>query len=562
MRHVSALVALAALCVATMGLVAGGLSAPAHAAVATRPIRIMPLGDSITYGEGSASTSGYRAPLWNGLVGQAGYAVDFVGSQQSGALPDRDNEGHQGWRIDQIAAGVDGWLQTYQPDVILLHIGTNDIAQNYQLDTAPQRLGALIDQILADRPATTVLVAQIVPALDATIQARINTFNAAVPGIVSARGTRVNLVELSTLSNADFNDTLHPNDAGYAKMAVRWYTALESVLGDGRDWPLLRAPFEPTDPAPTWLDSAAAVANIGGYCCGLTAMESSPRTEGIAHSGAGALMYSGADNSTVQSYSYQRIFAMDLPLGSHSVLSYWIYPQQDTGTFVAVDLQFADGTALRDSGAVDQFGVRAHPQFQGEGGRLAAGRWNLVRVNLGGLAGRTVTRVDLGFDRPTGTGAFRGYVDDITVTDEMGTYTGENLALGAATNASAACVAEESAAKATDAVVTGNSKWCSGVPSASMQLDLGAAHTVRRFVLRHASAGGETLAWNTQAFTIQVSTDAVSWTTQVTVTANADGVTTHPIAATNTRYVRLVVGTPTQNGEAATRIYELEVDGS
>src|SRR4051794_3333390 len=228
---------------------------PALAAVAARPIKIMPLGDSITWGVGSTTTSSYRAALWNRLVNQAGYAVDFVGSQQSGSLPDTDNEGHSGWRIDEIAANVDGWLATYQPDVILLHIGTNDMNQNYQVGTAPQRLGGLIDQILAARPTATVLVAKIIPPPDATLQARINAFNAAVPGIVGSRGTRARLVDLSTLAASDLNDTLHPNDTGYARMAVRWYTALEPVLGDGRDWPVLRAPFEPGDPAPTWLDS-------------------------------------------------------------------------------------------------------------------------------------------------------------------------------------------------------------------------------------------------------------------------------------------------------------------
>ncbi|MFG2039984.1 GDSL-type esterase/lipase family protein [Dactylosporangium sp. NPDC048998] len=532
---------------------------PARAAVATRPIRIMPLGDSITYGVGSPSSSSYRAALWNRLAVQAGYAIDFVGSQQSGALPDTDNEGHSGWRIDQIAANVDGWLATYQPDVVLLHIGTNDMNQNYQVDTAPQRLAALVDRILADRPAATVLVAKIVPALDATIQARINAFNAAIPGALAGRA-RTKVVDLSGLSAADLNDTLHPNDAGYARMAVRWYSALESVLGDGRDWPLFSTAFEPSDPAPTWLDSAGASVNVGGYCCGLAAAESSPRAE-LAHSGSSALMYSGSDNSATQSYSYQRIFAADLPLGAGSVLSYWIYPQQATGTFVAVDLQFSDGSALRDSGAVDQYGVRAHPQYQGEGGHLAVNQWNLVRVSLAGLAGRTVSRIDVGFDRPAGTGAFRGYVDDVTIADESGEYAGANLASGAAVTGSAACVAAESPAKAADGVVTGNSKWCSGVAGAGLQLDLGAARTVRRFVVRHAAAGGEQLGYNSRAFTIQTSTDGAAWTTAVTVTANADGVTTHPIAATTARYVRLTVTTPTQNVDGATRIYELEVNG-
>jgi lysophospholipase L1-like esterase len=539
-------------------LLLGVLVAPgrADAAVTARPIRIMPLGDSITAGVGSPTSSSYRAPLYDRLVRQAGYAIDFVGSQQSGSLPDTDNEGHSGWRIDQIAANIDGWLATYQPDVVLLHIGTNDINQNYQVDTAPQRLAALVDRILADRPQATVVVAKLIPAMDATLQARTDAFNAQVPGIVSARGARAKLVDMTALTAADMNDTLHPNDTGYARMAVRWYSVLEDVLGDGRDFPLLANGFEAAEPAATWKDSVAASVNVGGYRSGLSAMEASARTEGVAHAGASAFMYSGSDNSATQSYAYAQVFAADLPITSRTVLSYWIYPQQADGTYVAVDLQLSGGLALRDSGAVDQYGVRAHPQFQGEGGHLVPNTWNLVRVSLAGLAGRTVNRVDVGFDRPTGTGVFRGYVDDLLIADEGGAYPGANLALNATASGSAACVAAETPPKAVDGVIAGNSKWCSGAAGPALQVDLGAAHTVRRFVVKHAAAGGEALDYDTHAYTIQVSTDGSTWTTLVTVTGNTDAVTTHTVAATTARYARLSVG------DTVARIYEFEVDGT
>jgi len=111
-------------------------------------------------------------------------------------------------------------------------------------------------------------------------------------------------------------------------------------------------------------------------------------------------------------------------------------------------------------------------------------------------------------------------------------------------------------------VVSGNSKWCSGITNATLQVDLGAARTIRRFVIRHAAAGGEQQAWNTRGFTIQVSADATAWATLVNVTANTDGVTTHPVNPTTARYVRLVVTTPTQTADSAARVYEFEVDGA
>ena len=69
---------------------------------------------------------------------------------------------------------------------------------------------------------------------------------------------------------------------------------------------------------------------------------------------------------------------------------------------------------------------------------------------------------------------------------------------------------------------------------------------------------GETTAWNTRDYDIQVSTDNVTWTTVVQRRANTANATTDTVTAT-ARYVRLKVLTPTQDGNSATRIYEMEV---
>ncbi|MBB5868772.1 lysophospholipase L1-like esterase [Allocatelliglobosispora scoriae] len=544
-------------------LAAGALAVASPAQAASTPARIMPLGDSITWGAGSSTTSSYRAALWTTLVRQFGHGIDFVGSVQSGSLPDTDNEGHSGWRIDQIAASFNGWAATYQPTVVTLHIGTNDMNQNYQVATAPDRLGALIDQITTQLPQATVLVASIVPALDAAIQARINTFNAAVPGLVSARanaGKKVRFVNMATLGNADLADTLHPNDAGYAKMASIWASALAAVLTDGRDAPVFTSGFEsgagtfPGDTAPTWADTVAASMNVGGYCCALTAMEASPRQE-TAHGGTRALMYSGNDTSATQSYAYAQLFDVHIPVTSRTELSYWLYPQQANGTYTAVDLLFTDGTALRDSGVVDQFGVRVHPAFQGRGGRLALNQWNRVRASLAGVTGKIIDQIRVGYDQPAATGPFRGYLDDVTVGERFTAPPGEDLALRRTVTGSAACVATEPLTAAVDGTTAGNSKWCSGVVPAQLQVDLGRVATVRRVVVQHAGAGGESPSLNTPAFTIATSTDGSTWTTAAAVTGNVDSVTFHQLAAAvSARYVRLTI-------PGVARIFAFEVYG-
>ena len=170
---------------------------------------------------------------------------------------------------------------------------------------------------------------------------------------------------------------------------------------------------------PDWNDHVSFATHVTGYCCGLAHMEASTRAEGIAHSGTTALMYSGVDSDATQSFSYNEVFDVNIPVTATTRLSYWIYPQSSAAnsSYVAVDLIFSDGTSLRDSGAIDQHGVRVHPQFQGEGGFLAGNAWNNVSSNIGQwTAGRTIRRILVAYDRPSATGNFRGYLDDIQIT--------------------------------------------------------------------------------------------------------------------------------------------------
>ncbi|GAA2804051.1 hypothetical protein [Kribbella solani] len=61
-------------------------------------------------------------------------------------------EGHGGWVIDQLTAIAADRMRTYQPDVVLLHAGANDVLGNVNLATAPARLENLIRTMLTARP--------------------------------------------------------------------------------------------------------------------------------------------------------------------------------------------------------------------------------------------------------------------------------------------------------------------------------------------------------------------------------------------------------------------------
>ena len=179
--------------------------------------------------------------------------------------------------------------------------------------------------------------------------------------------------------------------------------------------------FETTDSAPTWSDTVRASIAVGGYCCGKTTMESSVRVGAAAHAGAGALLVQGSDNSATQSYSYNRVFAVNVPVAATTNLSYWLYPANLGGgntnsSYVAVDLLFSDGSWLRNLRAVDQNGVLVSPSQQGASGRLIPGAWNFVSSNIGAVAaGKTLVEIDVGYDHAAATGLFQAYLDDLLV---------------------------------------------------------------------------------------------------------------------------------------------------
>jgi len=176
--------------------------------------------------------------LYQSLLGD-GYNVDFVGSQTDGSPEDFDpnHEGHRGWRADQIRDSITGWLNSTPTDVILLHIGTNDISNNQGATGTDVEIGQILD-LIDDWEAVNnevwVILARIInrndwrsgitTTLNGLIQTRADTRIAAGDSIV--------VVDMqSALSYpGDLADIVHPNDTGYGKMAGVWLAALEDLL--------------------------------------------------------------------------------------------------------------------------------------------------------------------------------------------------------------------------------------------------------------------------------------------------------------------------------------------
>lgn len=226
---------------------------------AAAPLRILPLGDSIT----QQDEPGYRYLLWKRLL-DVGIPFDFIGTrgipdgrklsdwpEYKGRAFDADHEGHAGWKSSDLLDGcswetdkgkLSEWLTRYTPDVVLLHIGTNDVFQGMSTDESVACIGRIIDALQTANSKVVIYLAKIIPlagdwADDFNVQ--IDALNARLDAVAAAKATAESKVytvdqHAGFDGEQDTDDAIHPNAAGAQKMAERWADAL---LYDGTPQP-------------------------------------------------------------------------------------------------------------------------------------------------------------------------------------------------------------------------------------------------------------------------------------------------------------------------------------
>jgi alpha-L-fucosidase 2 len=223
------------------------------------------------------------------------------------------------------------------------------------------------------------------------------TFTNPWPGGVEVyrNGTDTGTVSGSRITLATAaGDTLELAPAGTSLSTIRSQLTQPLSGGSGSS-STFGSGFEAGEPSPTWTDTVDIAgggrSGVTGICCGLTGPEAAIRTGETTHAGSGALMYSGSGQGGGNVYAYLKVYDLGgspLSIGTGRTLRYWIYPQSNAtsswvpagsnnSTCVAVDMIFTDGSALRDSGAVDQNGNRLHPASQC--GHLTLDAWNTER---------------------------------------------------------------------------------------------------------------------------------------------------------------------------------------
>ncbi len=160
----------------------------------------------------------------------------MVGSRAVGNWPDNQNEGWSGYTIAGLQAKIPEAVKL-RPNAILLHIGTNDAGQTSDVNTLPGQLGNMIDSLFSGCPDAFVLVAKIIRSGNAGTQARVITYNNAIDGVVASRrnaGKHILVVDMfPVLPPSDIQDGIHPNDAGYQKMANVWLDGIRQANANG-----------------------------------------------------------------------------------------------------------------------------------------------------------------------------------------------------------------------------------------------------------------------------------------------------------------------------------------
>ncbi len=266
------------------------------------PLRIMPLGDSITAGYTDNPNwnvpfeFGYRSRLYT-LLTNAGYDFVLVGGSlepfnniygdptKGGTVsPPLDlrplgQNGHRGYggkTIDFINSNIASYLTADSPDVILMMIGINGISTS-----SPGQLDTLVGSIFTNKPTVKLVTAQIIPKIPYTsLVVDYNTYirNTLLPKY-TGQGRGITTVDqyVNFLTNPAVNTSInsalysnainHPTATGYNAMAETWFKGVLSII----------PPTLPVLDQTQFSQAIAPAATIGNF-----AQPPSPSTETLA----------------------------------------------------------------------------------------------------------------------------------------------------------------------------------------------------------------------------------------------------------------------------------------
>lgn len=243
-------------------------------------------------------------------------------------------------------------------------------------------------------------------------------------------------VQLDKQENQKFADRYVRNTYEIKnETAYTYYRVTVEANGSGSMTQIGDITFGTNDPA----DDQAAAIGMGAEVLGGPGSTWNSTT-GKGFTGSKTYTVSGTHEGSGRAYSHNVVYDnLNIPVSADTQLSYKVFPQFDgdydyeyTSTYVAVDLQFEDGTYLSDLMAVDQYGNKMDAQSQGDSKFLLMRQWNHVYSNIGQVAaGKTIKKILINYDKASNAttttneegeevpanASFEALFDDIDIKD-------------------------------------------------------------------------------------------------------------------------------------------------
>ncbi|MEM7257953.1 MAG: carbohydrate-binding domain-containing protein [Pseudomonadota bacterium] len=207
----------------------------------TVTLKVMPVGDSITHGHRSVSS--YHKPL-EALFDDNNCNFQYVGSQLKNFAYDgyrAPHEGYSGHTADHFLTGnnntagdnrgINDSMVRYNPDVVLLHIGSNDMNRGDSVDGTVSEIDKIVDIIHQQNSRTIVLLANVIPWYG-TPQQRVTSLGSKIQAYINQLAdNRVKLVDVRSgyTRSMMVPDGVHPNATGEAHIADAFFDAYEKA---------------------------------------------------------------------------------------------------------------------------------------------------------------------------------------------------------------------------------------------------------------------------------------------------------------------------------------------
>lgn len=160
-----------------------------------------------------------------------GVAVDF----------DKDHEGHSGALVTDYAknGNLTGWLASAKPDMVIMHVGTNDAVQHKTVDDILKAYDTLLGQMRASNPKITLVLSKLIP-MDPNKNGPeasdlIKSYNTAMEGWTSKNSKpSSSIILVDNFTGFDVakmtKEGMHPNEAGDKFMAAHFFDKMKDAL--------------------------------------------------------------------------------------------------------------------------------------------------------------------------------------------------------------------------------------------------------------------------------------------------------------------------------------------